>query len=114
MAFIDVLRWISVGALLFYATASIIKPRFVAQNLEHSLNTGRGVSEFRILHGGFFLGLALFALYANQPTVFQALGWSWIGAGVVRIPAYFLDKPAIPLSLIGLVAEIILGMFLLI
>lgn len=114
MTVIDVLHWISVGTFIFYATPSIIMPKFVAENLEHSLNTGRGVSEFRILHGGFILGLALFALYANHSIVFQALGWAWIGAGVIRIPAYFLDKPTIPLSLMGFVGEITLGIFLLI
>lgn len=110
----DVLHWISLGTILFYAIASLASPRFVARNLEHVLNTGRGVSEFRILHGGFYLGLGLFALYANHPLVYQALGWSWIGAGLIRIPAFLADHPTIPLSLIAFVAEIMLGIFLLV
>ena len=110
----DALHWISVGTLLFYAIASAVMPKFVARNLEHVLKSGRGISEFRILHGGFFLGLSLFALYVNNPLVFQALGWAWIGAAVVRIPAYFPDRPTLSLSLLAFVAELTLGVFLLI
>lgn len=114
MALNSVLRWISLGTILFYAIASLVRPRFVAHNLEHVLSTGRGVSEFRILHGGFYLGMALFALYANQPLVYQALGWGWIGAALIRIPAFPADRPNIPLTLIAFVGEMILGIFLLV
>ncbi|MFN8375690.1 MAG: hypothetical protein U0694_22820 [Anaerolineae bacterium] len=71
------------------------------------------MSEFRILHGGFFLGTALFTLYANHPLVNQAFGWSLIGAGLVRIAAIPVDRPPIPLSLMGAVTEIVLGVFML-
>ena len=110
----DLLHWVSVGSLLFYAIASLIKPKFVARNLEHELNTGRGVSEFRILHGGFFLGISLFALYINNPIVYQALGWAWISAALIRISAYLPDRPSISLSVIAFLAELTLGIFLLI
>jgi hypothetical protein len=110
----DALHWMSVGTLLFYGIASTLMPKFVARNLEHVLNSGRGISEFRILHGGFFLGVGLFALYINNPLVFQAVGWAWIGAALVRIPAYFADRPTLPLSLVAFVSELVLGIFLLI
>lgn len=114
MTLSNVLHWISLGVIFYYSLASLIRPKFDAQNLEHVLNTGRGMSEFRILHGGFFLGLGLFAIYANHPMVYQALGWSWIGAGLIRIPAYFSDRPTIPLSLIAFIGEIAFGIFLLV
>lgn len=108
------LDWISVGTLLFYAIASAILPHFVARNLEHTLPSGRGVSEFRILHGGFFGGLALFALFANNPLVFQAMGFGWLGAALIRIPAYFPDRPTWNLSFAAFIGELILGLILLI
>jgi hypothetical protein len=114
MMLTGVLRWISLGVILFYAIASLVRPRFVARKLDHVLNTGRGVSEFRILHGGFYLGLGFFALYSNNPLVYQALGWAWIGAGLIRIPAFLADRPGVPLSLIAFIGEIMLGIFLLV
>src|SRR5258706_1278004 len=108
------LDWIGVGTLLVYAIASVALPKFVAQSLEHVLNSGRGISEFRIAHGGFFLGLALFALYVNNPLVFQALGWAWISAAVIRIAAYLPDRPTVNLSVLAFVAELTLGIFLLV
>ena len=110
----DVLHWITLGMIFFYAIACLVRTRFVASKMEHVLNTVRGVSEFRILHGGFFLGTGLFALYANHPLVYQALGWSLIGAGLIRIAAIPVDRPPIPLSLIGAVTEIMLGIFMLV
>lgn len=109
-----ILNWIGAGVLLFYAAASIVRPRFVAQALEHGLETGRGVSEFRVLHGGFFIGMALFVLVANTPVAFHALGWAWVCAAAIRLAAYLPDRPALPLSVVGLVAEAALGVFLLI
>ena len=109
----NVLHWISLGMIFFYAIACLVRPRFVARKMGHVLNTGRGVSEFRIQHGGFFLGMGLFALYANHPLVYQALGWSLIGAGLIRIVAIPIDRPPIPLSLSGAVTEIMLGIFML-
>jgi hypothetical protein len=114
MMLAGVLHWISLGVIFFYAIASLARPRFVARKLEHVLNTGRAVSEFRILHGGFYLGLGLFALYSNHPLVYQALGWGWIGAGLIRIPAFLADRPSMSLSLIAFVGEIVLGVFLLV
>ncbi len=51
----DVFHWTGVGVLVVYAIASAVRPKFVAQTLEHGLSSGRGTSEFRILHGGFYL-----------------------------------------------------------
>lgn len=109
----DVLHWIGAGSLLFYGVASAVKPKFVARTLEHELNSGRGVSEFRILHGGFFLGIALFALYARSSIVYQALGWAMIGAAAGRLLAYFPDRPARNISLLSLIGELALGIVLL-
>ncbi len=99
------LHGISVGSLLVYVIASLIRPQFVAGVLEHALNSGHGISEFRIVHGGFFLGISLFALYSSHPVVYQAL------AAVVRILSYLPDLTAGYLAFLA--AELILGIFLL-
>jgi hypothetical protein len=110
----DALHWVGVGALLFYGIASAARPKFVARTLEHDLSSGRGVSEFRVLHGGFFLGITLFALYVHTSFVYQALGWALIGAAVSRLLAYFPDRPARTISLLSFIGELVFGIFLLV
>jgi hypothetical protein len=109
----DVLHWIGAVSLLAYGLASTIKPHWVAKQLEHGLSSGRGISEFRVAHGSVLV-LALFALYVNNPLVFQLLGWGWIGAAVVRILAYLPDRPKVTVDYLAFfVVEIVLGIFLL-
>lgn len=109
----DLLHWIGTVSLLAYGIASAIKPAWVAGLLENGLESGRGLSEFRVAHGGVF-ALALAALYFNNPLVFQLLGWGWLSAAIVRVLAYPLDRPKIDASYLAfLVMEIGLGIFLL-
>jgi hypothetical protein len=114
MGLSDVLHWIGAFSLLIYAIASAVRPQFVASWLENGLNTGRGISEFRVAHGGFFGGLALFALYSNHPIAYQALGWGWLGAALIRLLAYLPDRPQINAAYVAFfVLEVVLGIFLL-
>jgi hypothetical protein len=114
MTLTNVLHWIGTLSLLAYGLASAIKPRWIADMLENGLSSGRGISEFRVAHGGGLVSLSLFALYANNPLVFQLLGWGWIGAAVIRIFSYLPDRPQVTADyLVFLAVEIILGIFLL-
>jgi hypothetical protein len=114
MTIIDILHWIGLGILLFYGIGSLIKPKFVAAALEHGLDSGRGISEFRVLHGGFFLGVTIFALALNHPMVYQALGFGMIGAALSRLLAYLPDKPSRMISLVSFLGEFVVGIFLLV
>lgn len=114
MSLNDVLHWIGALALLGYGIASAIQPHWIAGLLENGLLSGRGVSEFRVAHGGVFL-LALFALYVQDPLVFQLLGWGWLGAAALRVLAYLPDKPKLTADYLAFFAmEIIFGIFLLV
>jgi hypothetical protein len=44
-----------------------------------------GNSEVRATYGGFFLGIALFALISQNPTVFIVLGVGWLSASLIRL-----------------------------
>ena len=110
----DISHLIGVAFLLAYGLASAIKPHWVAGFLEHELISGRGVSEFRVAHGGGMIGLSLIAFYINNPLVYQVVGWGWIGAAVVRILSYLPDRPKVTVDYLAfLVVELTLGMFLL-
>ncbi len=114
MTLVDVLHLIGATSLLAYGLASMIRPRWVASLLEHGLFSGRGVSEFRVAHGGGMIGLSLIAIYSNNPLVYQLVGWGWIGTAVVRLLAYLPDRPKITADyLVFLMTEIVLGVFLL-
>ena len=114
MSLTDLLHWLGVGSLLFYGIGSLIRPKFVASVLEHQLESGRGISEFRVLHGGFFLGVSIFALALNHPLVYQALGFGLIGAALSRLLAYLPDKAARTISLVSFLGELVMGIFLLV
>jgi hypothetical protein len=43
-----------------------------------------GLSEIRSTYGGFFAGLAVYAMIVQIPEVFIALGLGWLGAALVR------------------------------
>lgn len=109
----DALHWIGTVSLLLYGLASALKPRWVAGLLENGLSSGRGVSEFRVAHGGAMLAVSLFVLYVNSQPVFQLLGYAWLSAAVVRILSYLPDRPKLTVDyLLFLLMEIVLGIFL--
>jgi hypothetical protein len=114
MSLYEILHLIGAGVLLAYAIACIIRPQWAAAWLEFELNTGRASAEFRILHG-YLLGLAVFALYSQNPLLFQALGWGWLGAALLRLLSYLLDRPKLNATYFAYLAmEITLGIFLLV
>lgn len=44
-----------------------------------------GNSEIRATYGGFFLGIAVFAIATQAPLAFQTLGIGWLSAALVRL-----------------------------
>jgi len=44
-----------------------------------------GISEIRATYGGFFAGIAIYALTTQRPTAFIALGFGWLSAAIVRL-----------------------------
>lgn len=44
-----------------------------------------GKSEVRATYGGFFAGIALFAMVTQNSTAFIALGIGWLSAAIVRL-----------------------------
>ncbi len=67
-----------------------------------------GNSEIRATYGGFFLGIALFALISQNPTVFSVLGIGWLSASLVRLLSccfgFYTNK-----NLMGVIFEGLIG-----
>lgn len=111
----DILNIVGAVSLLGYGIASLLLPHPVAKLIAQGLNTPRGIAEFRVVNGGYFIGLAGFALVANQPIVYAALGVGWLGAAGGRVFAFFVDRPPMEVIYAGLlIFEIAMGVMLLI
>lgn len=111
----NVLHILGALALLGYGLGSLLLPRVVAPLIAHDFTTPRGWAEFRIVNGGYFIGLSVFALLVNQPAVYQALGIGWLAAAGARLFALLVDRPQLePVYLGLLISEIVLGIFLII
>jgi hypothetical protein len=99
--------------LLIYAVLALLFPRRFAPFIAQTLDTPRGVAEFRVAHGGGFLAMSVFALIANQPLVYMLLGAGWLGAAGARLLAILLDKPPLNATYIAsLVFEVAFGLML--
>jgi hypothetical protein len=100
-------------ALLIYAVASLLFPKFVAPYIAQTLDSPRGVAEFRVAHGGGYLAMSVFALIVNQPLVYMLLGMGWLGAAGARLLAIPLDRPPLNATYIAsIVFELALGLMM--
>ena len=74
-----ILRLIGTLAMLGAGLFSLLAPRTGARLAFIELPTSRGVTEFRVLGGGFFVGLGVWALLANNSVAYHLLvrsrGW---------------------------------------
>jgi hypothetical protein len=67
-----------------------------------------GNSEVRATYGGFFLGIALFALIAQNSTIFLVLGIGWLSASLIRLFTLFIGFYTSK-NLMGVIFEAIIG-----
>ena len=111
----NILDVIGTLALLVYAVGSLLFPRFAAPFIAQTLDTPRGVAEFRVVHGGGFLAMSVYALAANDPRVYMVLGLGWLGAAAARVLAIPFDKPPLDVRYVGsLVFEVALGVMMIV
>lgn len=115
MSATDLMNVIGTLSLLGYGIGSLFFPHPIAKLIAQQLITPRGIAEFRVVNGGYFIGLAGFALVINQPEVYAALGIGWLGAAVGRVYATLADRPPLSTMYLGLlVFEVVMGILLLV
>jgi hypothetical protein len=68
-----------------------------------------GLSEIRATYGGFFFGISVFALVAQNSLVFMALGIGWISAAIVRLVTIILGSYTSK-NLAGVLFEAVIGL----
>ncbi|PHS11846.1 MAG: hypothetical protein COA86_18940 [Kangiella sp.] len=76
----------NIGAIISLALGvmAIIWPKKTESFVSVQSIGKEGLSEIRSTYGGFFAGLAIYAMVVQTPEVFIALGIGWLGAALVR------------------------------
>lgn len=72
----------------------------------------RGITEFRSVFGGAFIGLGLAALLIGSVDGYRMLGAIYLAIAVVRAFSMFYDKSVVQSNVISLATEIVLGVIL--
>lgn len=78
--------------LLVSGIAALFLPGVAASLFGFTVGT-RGTAEIRINFGAFWIGLAAAALALNDASVYLMLGAGWGAIVLVRVAAYFVDRP---------------------
>ena len=73
----------SVTALL--GILAIFLPTIIEKFISVKAEGKLGMSEIKATYGGFFLGIASFALITQESNAFFALGFGWISAATIRL-----------------------------
>jgi hypothetical protein len=78
--------------LLVSGVSALFLPRLYAQVFALNVEK-RGTAEIRINFGAFWTGLAIAALALNSESVYTVLAAGWAAIVIVRLLAYFIDRP---------------------
>jgi hypothetical protein len=108
MAIVLILQNIGATISLFLGFIAIFWPAKTESFVSIKSVDKQGNSEIRATYGGFFLGIALFALISQNPTVFTVLGVGWLSASLVRLISccfgFYTNK-----NLMGVIFEGLIG-----
>ena len=63
---------------------AIISPSSIENFVSISASGLEGKSEVRATYGGFFIGIAMYALYTQSAEAFLTIGIGWLGASLIR------------------------------
>jgi hypothetical protein len=84
---------VSSAALMLSGVAGVAIPAKVTAALELPPVSPRGLTEARAGLGGTYAALGAYGLVSGNAGAQRAIGWTWLGAGVVRLAGLATDKP---------------------
>jgi hypothetical protein len=84
---------VSSALLALAGLAGAVMPQRVADSMDLTPRTGRGVMEVRAGLGAAYVALGLYAVLANTPSTHRAVGAAWLGAATGRLAGLALDEP---------------------
>lgn len=106
------LQYFAALVTILTGLVSMIWPLKVRGFTGLEVNGGRGVTEIRAILGAFFIGLGAAALYFNLPETYAMLGITYLVVALVRGVSMFVDRSVVSSNTISFVAEIVLGIIL--
>jgi hypothetical protein len=109
---LPILKTISAIATIVTGAVSLFWPLKVLGFTGLDVNGGRGVTEIRTILGALFIGLGAAVLYFNTQQAYQVLGITYLTMAVVRGMAMFVDDAIVSSNLISFLAELVLGIIL--
>lgn len=107
-----ILKYLAAIATILTGAISLFWPLRVRGFTGLEVVGGRGVTEIRSILGGFFIGLGAAVLLFNDPIAYQTLGITYLVVAVVRTISMFVDKSVVQSNIISVIAEVILGVIL--
>ena len=112
MSIMQILQIIAALGTILTGAVSLFWPAKVQGFTGLSANGGRGITEIRTILGALFIGLGAATLYFNMPQTYQMLGITYLAMAIVRGISIFVDKSFVPSNVISLVAEVTIGIIL--
>ena len=109
---LPILRIIAAIATILTGAVSLFWPLNVQGFTGLTANGGRGITEIRSVLGALFIGLGGAALYFNTPEPYKMLGIMYLVMAVVRFVSMFVDRSVVSSNVISVIAEVILGIIL--
>lgn len=95
---------------LLLGLVAIFKPSVIEGFVSIKGIGKEGKSEVRATYGGFFAGIALYAIIIQNPIIFITLGIGWLSAAVVRLMTFSFGN-ATPKNIGGVIFESVIGLF---
>lgn len=111
---IQYLQYFAAAATILTGVVSMFWPLKVRGFTGLEVSGGRGITEIRAVLGAFFVGLGASALYFNSAETYAMLGITYLVVAVVRTISMFLDRSVVSSNVISAVAELVLGIILVI
>jgi hypothetical protein len=112
MNILKVLQIIAVIATILTGLVSMIWPLRVQGFTGLTAPGARGITEIRSILGGLFIGLGIAVFLLGTRETYQMLGIMYLAIAAVRAVSIVIDKSAEQSNTISLIAEIVLGIIL--
>ncbi len=91
---------------------ALIWPRRITGFTSLAAPGGRGITEIRVIFGGFFIALGILPVIYNAPEMYLMLGLTYLIAGGIRLVTMFLDQSVDRSNVITVVVELGFGLIL--
>ncbi len=113
MSILSILQIIAALATVATGLLALFRPSAAYGFTGLNANGVRGISEFRAIFGGLFIGLGLAPFFLGQ-AAYQMLGIGYLAIAAARAFSIVFDKSTAQSNLISLAIEIVLGVILVI